>query len=149
MSRIPTIRVKVNNPANHDEFLIRNTCDLKYGEVLFKSEEFESLGEHEVRLRLELSPPDEYFVAEAKLWLELKSKERLLIAESARSARETETLAIAKEANQIASDTAKKTERSSRINRWIAITAIIIATIAATPEILSIIKFIFSFIKTT
>lgn len=102
MSRIPTIRIKSDNPAHENGFFIRNADDLRYGEVLFKFDEFESLGEHEIRLMLESSPPDEFFEAEAKLWLELKEEERLASDKVARSNREIETLSIAKEAKRFA-----------------------------------------------
>ncbi len=147
MSAIPTVRVKSDNPSHHEGFFVRNADDLRYGEVLFKADEFEALGEHEIRLKLESSSPDEYFVAEAELWLELKSKEREESEVSARSAREAETLSIAKEANEIASDALAIASRSSVIDRRIAVAAVIIAIIAATPEIWSVIKSIASLLK--
>ena len=99
MSTVPTIRIK----SLHDGgFFIRNADDLRYGEVLFKSDDFDLLGEHEIRLMLESSPPDDFFEAEAKLWLEIKSKECKESDATARSAREIETLSIAKLANRIA-----------------------------------------------
>jgi hypothetical protein len=102
LSRIPTIRIKSENQAHEHGYFIRNHDDLRYGETLFKAEEFESLGEHEVRLKLESSPPDEFFLAEAKLWLELKAEQCKTDDEANRSAREIETLSIAKLLSRIA-----------------------------------------------
>ena len=126
MSKLPTIRVKSSNSAHKSKFLIRNADDLKYGEILFKADEFESLGEHEIRLKLESSPSDEFFVAEAKLWLEIKETERAESETAARSAREIETLSIAKDANSIARIAASSARRSSRYAMYAAIIAAVI-----------------------
>jgi hypothetical protein len=119
LSRIPTIRIKSKNPAHDGGFFIRNHDDLRYGEELFKADEFESLGEHEIRLMLESSPPDEFFVAEATLWLELKAKEQEFSKSARREALEEESLSIAR----------KDLKNSTRSNK-IAISAIVIAAIA-------------------
>lgn len=125
MSKLPTIRVKSSNSANKKDFFIRNADDLRYGEILFKDDEFESLGEHKVRLKLESSPPDEFFVPEAKLWLQLKEDKRTELETADRSDREIETLSIAKEANSIARTAANAARRSSRYAMYAAITAVV------------------------
>ena len=75
-------------------------------------------------------------------WLRRKDEERAIASSSKRDAREEETLAIAKEANRIASSALAETRaeaRLSRRSRWIdriiPIIAIIIAAIAAREEI--------------
>jgi len=139
MSTIPTIKVKSNNPDHHDGFFVRNADDLRYGEKLFMAEEFEKIGEHQVRLKLESAPPDGYFIAEAKLWLDLKAKEQLELEDAARSSREIETLSIAKEANSIARIAAASAARASRYAMYAAIIAATIMIVENHEKILSLI----------
>ncbi|MFT6909453.1 MAG: hypothetical protein ACJAS1_006172 [Oleiphilaceae bacterium] len=156
MSTIPTIRVKSDNQNHREGFIIRNSDDLRYGEILYKADEFESLGEHKVRLKLESSPSDEFFVTEARLWLELKEKECSESETAASSAREIESLSIAKEhlkaaerqadAASLAANAAERQAtaafKQARWARWAAIIAIIIAIITAKENILSAIEVI-------
>jgi len=139
MSTIPTIRVKSNSPDHHDGFFIRNADDLRYNEELFKAEEFERIGEHEVRLKLESAPPDEYFIAEAKLWLDLKEEKQSKQEDTARSSREIETLSIAKEANSIAREAATSAARASRYAMYSVIIATTIMIVNNHEKILSLI----------
>jgi len=142
LETIPTIRVK----DHHGSFVIRNADDLPYGEELFKADEFEAIVEHGMRLKLESSPIDAFFVAEANLWLAIKEKERLESDSASRSAREIETLAIAKEANLFAAEAnefarlqAAAAARSSRYAMYAAIIATTIMIIDNGDGIFSII----------
>ena len=138
MSRIPTIRVKSTNPDHHEGFFLRNAGTLQYGEELFMAAEFEMLGEHAVRLKIASLPSDDCFVVEGNLWLELKAKERAASDEANRSAREAETLEIAKSANTIAlaaAVSASEANAIARSNRRISISSAIAAIVAAIAAI--------------
>ena len=71
-------------------------------------------------------------------WLRRKDVEREDARVAVRDAREEETLSIAKEANKIA----RSIRRDVRIDRAMAIAAIIIAAIAANKEIRWLISFV-------
>lgn len=148
MSKLPTIRVKSNNPDHHKGFFIRNADDLRYGEELFMADEFERLGEHSVRLKIESLSSDDAFVVEGNVWLRLKSKERAASADASRSTREEEVLSIAKEANRLASE-ANATARlaataATRSSRYAMYAAIIAVTAMIIDNHDQIIEFIFN-----
>jgi hypothetical protein len=72
-------------------------------------------------------------------WLRRKDEERTVVRASIRDAREERTLSIAEEANRIASSAlaeARLANRSRWKDRIIAITAIIIAAMAAREDII-------------
>lgn len=71
MSRIPTIRVKSDNPE-HNGYIIRNIEDLRYGEELFLADEFAKLGEHNLRLKIAPLSSDDPYRIEAEMWLKQK-----------------------------------------------------------------------------
>lgn len=101
-------------------------------------QEYEQTGEEKVRQGLAAGlygKPDCTMYQKASGWLSLLDNNR-------RDAREKETLSIAEEANNIASDALSFTKRSSRIDRIIAIIAIIIAAIAAKADIKWLISWI-------
>jgi hypothetical protein len=77
----------------------------------------------------------------ARSWLEGKETEL-------RDERETETLSVTKEASRIVSETFSFTRRSVRIDRIIAITAVIIAVVAAREDFKRFISWLINEIKT-
>lgn len=145
MSRIPTIRVKSTNPDHPDGFFIRNADDLKYGEELFMAEEFARLGEHAVRIKIASLSSDDDFVVEGNIWLKLKEQELSAKVDADRIARESATLSVAKEANDIArtaslsataaAAAASEANAIARSNRRISISSAIAAIVAAIAAI--------------
>jgi len=85
-------------------------------------------------------------------WLRRKDEERASASASKRDAREEEILEIAREANRIASNALVEACRANR-SRWkdrtIAITAIIIAAIAARDDIKWLISWLIDKFKTS
>lgn len=93
-------------------------------------EEFENKGESEVRVNLEKwKDSNKTRYSYAQEWLRLKDDARSLDASSKRDVREEETLAIAKEANSIASRAFSAAEAAALASRsqarWAMIAAII------------------------
>lgn len=138
MSRVPTIRVKSQNPEHHG-FVLRNVGDMRYGEELFMAEEFEHLGVSGVRLKMASLPPDDDFVVDAKEWLKLKEHELSTKVAADRIAREEETLSIAKEANSIAREQAAAAWRAARYAMYAAIVAVTAALVANKDAIFKLI----------
>ena len=103
----------------------------------------ESIGEDEVRDRFNEGLYSSYTKGMVDAWLKDKASNR-------RDSREEATLSIAKEANDIARKALDATNLSS-LSRWkdriIAITAVIIATIAASDKIKSCVLYIWSIIN--
>lgn len=102
--------------------------------------EFEKLGVEYARLCVARGNDA---AAEASAWLaELKEKQELEVT-SRRDAREEETLAIAKEANRLASDSNSIARRAVIAAYIAAIAAIIAAIMAAIANKASVFEFIF------
>ena len=84
---------------------------------------------------------------EADSWVRAKQLANDALSVSKRDSREEETLSIAKAANSIAADALSFTKRSRRADRIMAITAIMMAAIAAREDIIWLISLVINLFK--
>ena len=110
-------------------------------QLTFKEQLEQHGNEQEVRDRMAQGLYNGTHLGVAQEWLRQRSEKRGTLADSKRDAQEAETLAVAKEANEIARSAssaalaaalaASEANAISRSNRRVAISAAIIAAIAA------------------
>lgn len=114
---------------------------------------FEEMGESEVGIRYTITPgySSDIDTSYAKEWLRLKQEKRDLAASEKRDTREEETLAIAKEANRLASEANSiarvEAAAASRSARYAMYAALIAATVAIAGNIDNIMELINKIIK--